>query len=92
MRKNLKTKMKIMERKIYEIAGKEFNIASPKQLGEVLFEDMNIQVGNKKTKTGQYSTSEQVLSKLEEAHPIVGYILAYRGLKKLFSGDIFTLK
>ena len=81
----LKTKIATEEKIIYEIAGKEFNISSPKQLGEILFDQMNIDPGNKKTKTGQYSTSEQVLSKLEEAHPIVGHILNYRGLKKLLT-------
>lgn len=87
--KELSTELKIKideeERAIYGIVGKEFNISSPKQLGEVLFDQMNIDPGNKKTKTGQYSTSEQVLSKLEEAHPIVGHILNYRGLKKLLT-------
>ena len=81
----LKEKIAESEKIIYEIAGEEFNISSPKQLGEVLFDRMNIDPGNKKTKTGQYSTSEQVLSKLEEAHPIVGHILNYRGLKKLLT-------
>ncbi|WP_316928927.1 DNA polymerase I [Butyricimonas synergistica] len=81
----LKGKIAEEEKIIYEIAGKEFNISSPKQLGEILFDQMNIDPGNKKTKTGQYSTSEQVLSKLEEAHPIVGHILNYRGLKKLLT-------
>ena len=81
----LKGKIAESEKIIYEIAGEEFNISSPKQLGEVLFDRMNIDPGNKKTKTGQYSTSEQVLSKLEEAHPIVGHILNYRGLKKLLT-------
>lgn len=81
----LQKKITESEKIIYELAGKEFNISSPKQLGEILFEQMNIDPGNKKTKTGQYSTSEQVLSKLEEAHPIVGHILNYRGLKKLLT-------
>lgn len=81
----LKGKIAGEEKIIYDIAGEEFNISSPKQLGEVLFDRMNIDPGNKKTKTGQYSTSEQVLSKLEEAHPIVGHILNYRGLKKLLT-------
>ena len=80
---DLKIRIAETEKIIYEMAGKEFNISSPKQLGEILFDQMNIDPGNKKTKTGQYSTSEQVLSKLEDAHPIVGHILNYRGLKKL---------
>lgn len=82
---DLKIKINAIEKEIYRIAGHEFNISSPKQLGDVLFVEMNIEGGQKKTKTGQISTSEQVLSKLEEAHPIVGKILDYRGLKKLLS-------
>jgi DNA polymerase-1 len=82
---DLKIRIAETEKIIYEMAGKEFNISSPKQLGEILFDQMNIDPGNKKTKTGQYSTSEQVLSKLEDAHPIVGHILNYRGLKKLLT-------
>lgn len=81
----LKQKIAETELKIYGMAGKEFNINSPKQLGEVLFEDMNIHAANKKTKTGQYSTSEQVLSKLQGEHPIIEHILNYRGLKKLLT-------
>ena len=82
---DLKIRIAETEKIIFEMAGKEFNISSPKQLGEILFDQMNIDPGNKKTKTGQYSTSEQVLSKLEDAHPIVGHILNYRGLKKLLT-------
>ncbi|WP_294140218.1 DNA polymerase I [uncultured Sanguibacteroides sp.] len=81
----LKLKIAGSEKIIYQMAGKEFNISSPKQLGEVLFDDMNIGGTNKKTKTGQYSTSEQVLSKLEGEHPIIEHILTYRGLKKLLT-------
>lgn len=81
----LKLKIAESEKVIYKMAGKEFNISSPKQLGEVLFDDMNIGGTNKKTKTGQYSTSEQVLSKLEGEHPIIEHILIYRGLKKLLT-------
>jgi DNA polymerase-1 len=81
----LKGKIATLEEKIYELAGKTFNINSPKRLGEVLFDEMNVDAGNKKTKTGQSSTSEQVLSKLAGEHPIIGYILDYRGLKKLLT-------
>lgn len=81
----LKSRIGNLEREIYDIAGHPFNIGSPKQLGEVLFDEMNVDGGNKKTKTGQYSTSEQVLVKLENEHPIIGKILDYRGLKKLLS-------
>lgn len=82
---DLKGRLADEEKTIYGMAGSEFNISSPKQLGEILFDRMNIDPGNKKTKTGQYSTSEQVLSKLEGAHPVVGHILEYRGLKKLLT-------
>ncbi|MBK7130890.1 MAG: DNA polymerase I [Crocinitomicaceae bacterium] len=73
-----------LERKIKELAGvHDFNLDSPKQLGDILFEKLKIDVKAKKTKTGQYSTSEDTLSKLEAAHPIVGLILNYRSLRKL---------
>lgn len=75
----------IIEKEIYDLAGQEFNISSPKQLGEVLFDHLKIDSTHKKTKSGQYSTSEQVLAKLEEEHPIITKILDYRGLKKLVS-------
>ena len=81
----LRTRMEAEERAVYEMAGRAFNINSPKQLGEVLFEEMNVEGGKRKTKTGQYSTSEQVLAKLESEHPIVGHILDYRGLRKLLT-------
>lgn len=82
---DLKQRIDIVEKEIYDLAGHPFNISSPKQLGEVLFDEMNVDGGNKKTKTGQYSTSEQVLAKLENEHPIVSKILDYRGLKKLLT-------
>ena len=82
---DLKARIADEESTIYNLAGTEFNISSPKQLGEILFDRMNIDPGNKKTKTGQFSTSEQVLSKLEDTHPIVAHILEYRGLKKLLT-------
>ncbi|MBT4919230.1 MAG: DNA polymerase I [Flavobacteriaceae bacterium] len=77
--------------KIYELADEEFNIASPKQLGIVLFEKMKLVDKPKKTKTGQYSTAEDVLSYLAKEHEIVNYILKYRGLAKLKSTYIDTL-
>lgn len=87
--KNISTELKerigICEKEIYEMAGQEFNISSPKQLGEVLFDKLKIDSSHKKTKSGQYGTSEQVLSKLEEDHPIITKILDYRGLKKLLT-------
>ena len=73
-----------IEKKIYGEAGREFNISSPKQLGEVLFDELKIG-GAAKTKTKQYSTAEDVLEKLADKHPIVPMILEYRSLKKLLS-------
>ena len=78
-------KCRALEQAIYNEAGHEFNINSPKQLGDVLFGELKLDPQQKKTKTGQFVTSEQVLSKLESNFPIVHYILEYRGLKKLLS-------
>jgi len=80
-----------LTKKILELSGKEFNIDSPKQLGEVLFDKMQIVEKAKKTKTGQYSTSEDVLSKLASKHEIVPLILEYRSLKKLKSTYVDAL-
>ncbi len=74
-----------LEEKIYEMAGVRFNIASPKQLGEVLFERMQLDAKAKKTKTGQYATGEEVLQKLAGKHPIINTILEYRSYTKLKS-------
>ncbi len=79
-----------LEERIYEYAGVTFNIASPKQLGEVLFDRLKISPAPKKTKTRQYSTGEEVLSKLVNHHPIVGEILEYRSLTKLKSTYVDT--
>lgn len=81
----LKGRSEIIEKEIFGIAGQEFNISSPKQLGEILFDKLGIDANHKKTKSGQYSTSEQVLVKLENEHPVIHKILEYRGLKKLLS-------
>ncbi len=81
----LKKRIDVIEKEIYESAGQEFNISSPKQLGEILFDKLKIDSNHKKTKSGQYSTSEQVLIKLEDEHPIIHQILDYRGLKKLLN-------
>lgn len=81
----LNNRIATLEREIFEMAGQEFNIGSPKQLGEILFVKMEIATGEKKTKSGQHSTSEQTLSKLADTHPIIAKILEYRGLKKLVS-------
>ena len=72
-----------LEDEIHSLAGMDFNIASPKQVGEVLFERMKIMEKPKKTKTGQYVTTEEVLESLRSRNPIVEKILAHRGLKKL---------
>lgn len=80
-----------LEQAIYQLAGTEFNINSAKQVGEVLFDKLKIEEKAKKTKTGSYSTSEDILEKLRNKHPIVGKLLEYRGLKKLLSTYIDAL-
>ncbi len=80
-----------LEREIKELAGEDFNISSPKQLGPILFEKLKIDTNAKKTKTKQYSTSEEVLTKLLDKHPIIGKILDFRGLKKLLSTYVEAL-
>lgn len=79
------------EKEIYELAGVKFNINSSKQVGEVLFEHLKIEEKAKKTKTGSYSTSEDILEKMRSKHPVVGKLLEYRGLKKLLSTYIDAL-
>ena len=74
-----------LEKQIYKLSNEEFNISSPKQLGEVLFDKMQIVEKVKKTKSGQYSTSEETLNKLKGEHLIIDLILEYRGLQKLLS-------
>ncbi len=80
-----------IEHDIYELAGESFNIASPKQVGDILFGKMQIMEKPKKTKTGQYVTSEEVLQQLRSKNPIVGKILDYRALKKLLGTYIEAL-
>lgn len=89
--KELTAQITDIEQTIYKLAEVEFNIASPKQLGEVLFDKMKIVEKAKKTKTKQYSTSEEVLSKLVGTHEIIQHILDYRSLKKLLSTYIDAL-
>ena len=84
-------RMKQYEQEIYKEAGEEFNISSPKQVGDILFGKKQIMDKPKKTKTGQYVTSEEVLQSLEGKHPIVRNILNYRGMKKLLSTYIDAL-
>lgn len=74
-----------IENQIYELAGMQFNIGSPRQLGEILFEKLKIDEKAKKTKTGQYATGEDVLQKLASKHPIINQILDYRSFTKLKS-------
>ena len=80
-----------IEEQIYSLAGEPFNIASPKQVGDILFGKLKIVDKPKKTKTGQFVTSEEVLAQLQNRHPIVKDILQYRGLKKLLSTYIDAL-
>ena len=87
----LTDEMLALEKEIVEMAGTSFNVGSPMQVGEVLFDRLKLDEKAKKTKTGQYSTSEDVLEKLRSKHPIVGKILDYRGLKKLLSTYIDAL-
>jgi DNA polymerase-1 len=85
------TRMNEIEQRIYELAEQQFNIASPKQVGEILFDKLKIIEKAKKTKTGQYVTSEEVLQQLKNKHEIVADILEHRGLKKLIGTYIDAL-
>lgn len=87
----LNAELQTLEQQIYTAAGTTFNINSPKQVGEVLFDQLQLDAKAKKSKTGQYSTSEEVLLTLKPKHPVVGMILAYRELKKLISTYISAL-
>ena len=89
--KQFTTRMNEIEQRIYELAGEQFNIASPKQVGEILFDKLKIVEKAKKTKTGQYVTSEEVLQQLKYKHEIVADILEHRGLKKLIGTYIDAL-
>ncbi|MCR4917075.1 MAG: DNA polymerase I [Prevotella sp.] len=89
--KDLTARMNEIEGRIYELAGEQFNISSPKQVGDILFAKMKIIDKPKKTKTGQYVTSEEVLTQLQGKHEIVADILAFRGLKKLLSTYVDNL-
>lgn len=87
----LNEELQVLEQQIYTAAETTFNINSPKQVGEVLFDQLKLDAKAKKSKTGQYSTSEEVLLALKPKHPVVGMILAYRELKKLISTYISAL-
>ncbi len=88
---HLNEKMAVLEKDILELAGMDFNISSPKQVGEVLFEHLKIDAKAKKTKSGQYSTNEETLVKLKGKHDIVDKILEHRGVKKLLSTYVEAL-
>lgn len=88
---DLDNDIKSLEKKIYDIAGEEFNIASPKQLGDILFDKLKLVDKPKKTKTGQYATSEDILSYLAKDHEIIKHILDYRGFAKLKSTYVDAL-
>lgn len=84
-------RMQQLESEIYELAGHPFTITSPRQVGEVLFDELKLNEKAKKTKSGQYSTGEEVLEAIKHKHPIVEKILAHRALKKLISTYIDAL-
>ena len=88
---DLETVLLEVSKAIYVLAGSEFNIASPKQLGEILFDKMMLVKKPKKTKSGQYSTSEETLQRLRGEHQIIDYILEYREVKKLLSTYVLAL-
>ena len=89
--KQLTAELDSLEQEIYQLAEETFNINSPRQVGELLFDKLRLDSKAKKSKTGQYSTSEEVLVALKERHPIVGLILDYRELKKLVTTYVSTL-
>ena len=88
---DFRARLQTLEEEVYTLAGHEFTITSPKQVGTVLFEELKISEKARKTKTGQYSTSEEVLETLRDKHPIVEKILAHRALKKLLSTYVEAL-
>ncbi|MEM7372921.1 MAG: DNA polymerase I [Bacteroidota bacterium] len=90
---DLGQRLEVLQKKIYELAGQEFNINSPRQLGEIMFDKLELGRGakQKKTKTGQYVTDESILTKLAYSHELPAEILAYRGVKKLKSTYVDAL-
>lgn len=89
--RSLEGRLKTLETEIYGLAGEEFNVSSPAKVGEILFDKLQLDPKAKKTKTGQYSTSEDVLEKVAMKNPIVGKILEYRQLKKLLTTYLTAL-
>lgn len=89
--RQLTDRLHTLEKEAFELSGEEFNLSSPMKVGEILFDKLKIDAKAKKTKTGAYSTSEEILEKLKSAHPIVDIILKYRALKKLLTTYINAL-
>lgn len=89
--KDMESRISDLEHEIYEMAGEEFNVGSPAKVGEILFDRLGLDPKAKKTKTGQYSTSEDVLEKLIPKHPIAAKIIEFRALKKLLNTYITAL-
>jgi len=87
----LTAELLVIEKEIHDLVGFSFNVSSPAQVGEILFDRLKLDDKAKKTKTGQYSTSEDILEKIRSKHPIIGKILDFRGLKKLLSTYIDAL-
>ncbi len=87
----IRERLAALEGEIFELAGEEFNVSSPSKVGEILFDKLQLDVKAKKTKTGQYSTSEDILEKVAHKNPIVGKILEYRQLKKLLTTYLTAL-
>jgi DNA polymerase-1 len=81
----------VLEKEIYDLAGMEFNISSPKQLGDILFIRLKLDDNARLTKTKQFTTNEEILQRLSHKHPIIGKVLEYRGLKKLLSTYVESL-
>ncbi len=88
---DLSAELERLQFNIYELAGREFNISSPKQMGDILFNELLLSKKPKKTKSGQYSTSEETLLTLKNSHPIINEVLKFRGIKKLLSTYVDAL-
>lgn len=89
--RGLEGRLAVIEQDVFRLAGEEFNVGSPAKVGEILFDKLQLDPKAKKTKTGQYSTSEEVLEKVAHKNPIVGKILEYRQLKKLLTTYLTAL-
>ena len=89
--RKMEDRIAALEKEIHELAGEEFNVGSPAKVGEILFDRLQLDPKAKKTKTGQYSTSEDILEKIAPKHPIVGKIIEYRALKKLLTTYLTAL-